>query len=142
MGAEVICADNGRPPLVIKGGQPLRGISYDMPMASAQVKSCVLLAGMYAEGQTCVREPAPTRDHTERMLTAFGYPVTTKDSLICLEGGGSLTACDIDVPGDISSSAFFMVGASIAEGSDILLEHVGINPTRTGVIDILKADGR
>ena len=141
MGAEIDSAENGRPPLNIKGGKSLKGISYDMPMASAQVKSCLLLAGMYAKGKTCVTEPAPTRDHTERMLTAFGYPVSSNDSIICIEGGGRLTACDIDVPGDISSAAFFMVAASIAEGSDLTLEHVGINPTRTGVIDILMLMG-
>ncbi|MCW9057077.1 MAG: 3-phosphoshikimate 1-carboxyvinyltransferase, partial [Gammaproteobacteria bacterium] len=141
MGAEINSADNGRPPLKIKGGKALKGIHYDMPMASAQVKSCLLLAGMYADGQTCVTEPAPTRDHTERMLTAFGYPVTTRNSTICIQGGGQLTACDIDVPADISSAAFFMVAASIAEGSDLTLEHVGINPTRTGIIDILKLMG-
>ena len=141
MGAEIDSAENGRPPLKIKGAKPLKGISYDMPMASAQVKSCLLLAGIYAEGQTCVSEPAPTRDHTERMLRAFGYHVTSKNSMICVEGGGRLTACDIDVPADISSAAFFMVAASIAEGSDLTLEHVGVNPTRTGVIDILKLMG-
>jgi 3-phosphoshikimate 1-carboxyvinyltransferase len=112
-----------------------------MPMASAQVKSCCLLAGLYAEGKTCVTEPAPTRDHTERMLTAFGWPVEVKGSTVCLQGPAKLTACDVDVPADISSSAFFMVGASIAAGSDITLEHVGINPTRTGVIDILRLMG-
>lgn len=121
----------------------LTGINYTLPMASAQVKSCVLLAGLYAQGQTCVIEPAPTRDHTERMLQGFGYPLEVKKlddqhSKICLQGGGQLTACDIDVPADISSAAFFMVGASIAEGSDITLQHVGINPTRTGIINILK----
>lgn len=141
MGAKVDTEEGGKPPLKIKGGQPLKGIDYDLPMASAQVKSCMLLAGMYAEGKTCVTEPAPTRDHTERMLNAFGYPVTTTGSTMCIEGGGKLTACDIDVPADISSAAFFMVGASIAEGSDITLQHVGINPTRTGVIDILKLLG-
>ncbi|MCW9012904.1 MAG: 3-phosphoshikimate 1-carboxyvinyltransferase [Gammaproteobacteria bacterium] len=141
MGARVETAAGGKPPLKIKGGQPLKGIHYDMPVASAQVKSCLLLAGMYAEGTTCVTEPAPTRDHTERMLTAFGYPVSRTGSTMCIEGGGQLTACDIDVPADISSAAFFMVGASIARNSDITLLHVGINPTRTGVIDILKLMG-
>ena len=141
MGAIVETAAEGRPPLKISGGKPLHGINYVMPMASAQVKSCCLLAGLYAEGKTCVTEPAPTRDHTERMLTAFGVPVEVNDSTMCLEGPAKLTACDIDVPADISSSAFFMVGASIAQGSDITLEHVGINPTRTGVIDILKLMG-
>jgi len=141
MGAKIETADDGRPPLRISGGQSLNGIEYDMPMASAQVKSCCLLAGLYANGKTCVTEPAPTRDHTERMLAAFGWPLNKKGSTVCLQGPAKLTACDIDVPADISSSAFFMVGASIAEGSDILLEHVGINPTRTGVIDILKLMG-
>lgn len=141
MGAQVDTAEGGRPPLRIKGGAPLKGIEYDMPMASAQVKSCLLLAGIYAQGKTCVTEPAPTRDHTERMLAAFGYPVSQNGSTRCVEGGGKLTACDIDVPADISSAAFFMVAASIADGSDITLQHVGINPTRTGVIDILKRMG-
>ena len=146
MGAQVDTAEGGRPPLKIHGGSKMKGIHYDMPMASAQVKSCLLLAGMYAEGETSVVEPAPTRDHTERMLTAFGYPVKTqKDEAglnkMSLQGGGKLTACDIDVPTDISSAAFFMVMGAIAKDSDILIKHVGINPTRTGVIDILKLMG-
>ncbi len=141
MGAKVETDEAGRPPLHIHGGQALKGMHYDMPMASAQVKSCCLLAGLYAKGKTCVTEPAPTRDHTERMLNAFGWPVIHEGNNICVEGQAKLTACDIDVPADISSSAFFMVGASIAEGSDVVLEHVGINPTRTGVIDILKLMG-
>jgi len=141
MGAKVDAEKGGRPPLKIHGGQAMKGINYTLPMASAQVKSCLLLAGMYAEGTTCVTEPATTRDHTERMLNAFGYPVVTKNNQMCIEGGGRLIACDIDVPADISSAAFFLVGASIAEGSDITLQHVGINPTRTGVIDILKLMG-
>lgn len=141
MGAVVETAAEGKPPLKISGGHQLHGINYVMPMASAQVKSCCLLAGLYAQGKTCVTEPAPTRDHTERMLSAFGVPVEVNDSTMCLQGPAKLTACDIDVPADISSSAFFMVGASIAQGSDITLEHVGINPTRTGVIDILKLMG-
>jgi 3-phosphoshikimate 1-carboxyvinyltransferase len=141
MGAKVETGAEGRPPLKISGGQTLKGINYEMPMASAQVKSCCLLAGLYANGKTCVTEPAPTRDHTERMLAAFGWPLNKNGSTFCVDGPAKLKACDIDVPADISSSAFFMVGASIAEGSDILLEHVGINPTRTGVIDILKLMG-
>ena len=104
MGAVVETAAEGRPPLKISGGKKLHGINYEMPMASAQVKSCCLLAGLYAEGRTCVTEPAPTRDHTERMLTAFGVPVEVNDSTMCLEGPTKLTACDIDVPADISSS--------------------------------------
>jgi 3-phosphoshikimate 1-carboxyvinyltransferase len=127
--------------LKISGGQTLRGIDYVMPVASAQVKSSLLLAGLYAEGKTCVTEPAPTRDHTERMLSGFGYTVERSGNRVCLEGGGRLHAATIDVPADISSAAFFMVGASIAAGSDLLLEHVGVNPTRIGVINILREMG-
>ncbi len=141
MGARIDTTEAGTPPLHIHGGAPLKGIDFQMKVASAQVKSCLLLAGLYAEGQTCVTEPAPTRDHTERMLEGFGYPVQREGSRICVKIGGKLTACDIDVPADISSAAFFMVGASIAEGSDLTLEHVGINPTRIGVINILRAMG-
>jgi len=133
--------NDGKAPLKIKGGSELKGIHYDMPIASAQVKSCLLLAGMYAEGETSVTEPGVTRDHTERMLRAFQYPVKTEGNKISIEGGHSLKACDLQVPGDISSAAFFMVGASIAEGSELLIKNVGINPTRTGVIDILKLMG-
>ncbi len=141
MGAEIESTEGGRPPLKIHGGRKLQGIHYDLPMASAQVKSCVLLAGLYAQGRTSVTEPAPTRDHTERMLRGFGYAVQDSDGVIGLEGGGQLKAATIDVPGDISSAAFFLVAASIAPGSDLLLNHVGINPTRVGVINILKAMG-
>jgi 3-phosphoshikimate 1-carboxyvinyltransferase len=142
MGAKVDTAEGGKPPLKIHGGQTLHGIDYVMPMASAQVKSCLLLAGMYAQGTTRVTEPAPTRDHTERMLTAFGYPVKREgNATVVIQGGGKLKACDIDVPADISSAAFFMVGASIAKDADVTLQHVGINPTRTGIIDILKLMG-
>jgi 3-phosphoshikimate 1-carboxyvinyltransferase len=141
MGAEIGTTEKGTSPLHIKGGSPLKGIHYDMPMASAQVKSCLLLAGLYAEGETSVTEPAPTRDHTERMLQGFGYPVEKQGSTVTIRSGGKLTACDIDVPSDISSAAFFMVGAAISRDSDVTLKHVGINPTRTGVIDILKLMG-
>jgi 3-phosphoshikimate 1-carboxyvinyltransferase len=141
MGAEIVAADGGRPPLRIQGGRRLRGIDYTMPMASAQVKSCVLLAGLYAEGETVVTEPAPTRDHTERMLRGFGYTVSVQGATVRVRGGGRLKACAIDVPADISSATFFLVGAAIAPGSDLILEHVGINPTRTGVINILKLMG-
>jgi 3-phosphoshikimate 1-carboxyvinyltransferase len=141
MGAVVETAEGGRPPLRIRGGQKLKAIDYVMPMASAQVKSCVLLAGLYAEGTTRVTEPAPTRDHTERMLTGFGYPVKREGAVAELIGGGKLTATKIEVPADISSATFFMVAASIAPGSDITLTHVGINPTRIGVINILRQMG-
>ncbi|UTA81659.1 bifunctional prephenate dehydrogenase/3-phosphoshikimate 1-carboxyvinyltransferase [Halomonas sp. XH26] len=141
MGATIDTAEGGRPPLKIKGGAALKGLYYDMPMASAQVKSCLLLAGMYAEGETRVREPAPTRDHTERMLNGFGYEVSREGDTCWLQGGGKLTAGPIDVPSDISSATFFLVAAAITPGADITLEHVGINPTRVGVINILSLMG-
>ncbi len=141
MGAEIATAEGGTPPLRISGGSSLHGIHYEMPVASAQVKSSVLLAGLYADGETCVTEPAPTRDHTERMLSGFGYDIRREGSTVCLNGGGTLKATTIDVPADISSAAFFMVAASITPGADLWLEHVGVNPTRTGVIDILRLMG-
>ncbi len=146
MGANIQTATGGMPPLKMSNGQNLKAIHYDMPMASAQVKSCVLFAGLFAEGTTTVIEPAPTRDHTERMLNGFGYQVTSKKlddsrSEISLVGGGELTASDIDVPSDISSAAFFMVAGAIAPEANLVIEHVGINPTRTGIIDILKLMG-
>lgn len=140
MGA-VIDSHDERPPLTVRGGQSLKGIHYVMPMASAQVKSCVLLAGLYAEGRTSVIEPAPTRDHTERMLQGFGYAVDSENGVISLSGGGNLQGAQLDIPADISSAAFFLVAASISEGSDLILEHVGINPTRSGVITILTLMG-
>ncbi len=141
MGARIDTNEGGRPPLRIHGRQTLRGIDYKMPVASAQVKSSLLLAGLYAEGETVVVEPAPTRDHTERMLRGFGYDVQVEDGRVRVRGGGKLTACDIDVPADISSATFFLIGAAISEGSELVLEHVGINPTRIGVINILKLMG-
>ena len=141
MGAIIETGEGGRPPLKIRGGQTLTGIHYDMPVASAQVKSCLLLAGLYAEGLTSVTEPAPTRDHTERMLEGFGYHVHRDTSTSSVAGGGQLTATAIDVPADISSAAFFLVAASIAPDSDLVLRHVGMNPTRIGVINILQAMG-
>ena len=141
MGARIDSASGGTAPLQVHAVASLRGIDYPLPVASAQVKSCLLLAGMYADGETCISEPAPTRDHTERMLQGFGYPVSASAGRVCLRGGGRLQACDIDVPADISSAAFFLVGASIAPGSDLVLEHVGVNPTRDGVINILRQMG-
>lgn len=141
MGADIETGEGGTPPLRIRGNRPLKGIDYKLPMASAQVKSCVLLAGLYASGETCVTEPAPTRDHTERMLRGFGYGVKTDSGQVTLNSGGVLQGGPIDVPSDISSATFFMVAASIAEGSDITLSHVGINPTRIGVINILRLMG-
>jgi 3-phosphoshikimate 1-carboxyvinyltransferase len=141
MGASIDSQPGGRAPLQVRASKGLRAIEYDMPVASAQVKSCLLLAGLYAEGVTVVREPAPTRDHSERMLRAFGCEVDIDGAEIRMAGGQALTACDVEVPADISSAAFFMVAASIAPGSDIILQHVGVNPTRTGVIDILQLMG-
>lgn len=141
MGARIGATGEDTAPLVIEPVEHLSGIDYSMPVASAQVKSSVLLAGLYAQGETCVSEPAPTRDHTERMLTGFGYSVRRKRGRVCLVGGGRLTGCRLRIPADISSAAFFLVGASIAPGSDLTLEGVGINPTRVGVINILRAMG-
>ncbi|MFL0809509.1 MAG: bifunctional prephenate dehydrogenase/3-phosphoshikimate 1-carboxyvinyltransferase [Agarilytica sp.] len=141
MGAEIETAEQGRPPLKITGKRTLKGIDYKLPMASAQVKSCLLLAGLYSQGETVVTEPAPTRDHTERMLRGFGYEVKTEGNRISLQGGGKLTARDIDIPADISSATFFLVAAAITPGSDLTLTHVGINPTRVGVLNILKLMG-
>ncbi len=141
MGARIEATGEGTAPLRILPPERLRGIDYPMPVASAQVKSALLLAGLYAEGETCVTEPAPTRDHTERMLQGFGWDVRREGDRVCLSGGGRLRACDLEVPADISSAAFFLVGASIAPGSDLILEHVGINPTRDGVITILRLMG-
>lgn len=146
MGARIQTADGGLPPLKTSENTQLKAIDYVMPMASAQVKSCVLFAAMYAQGTTTVVEPAPTRDHTEKMLNGFGYSVISEklDSMrtkVTINGGGELIASDIDVPSDISSAAFFLVAACIAEEADLVVEHVGINPTRTGIIDILKLMG-
>jgi len=136
MGIRVDTTEGGRPPMTIHGGKP-QAIHYQVPMASAQVKSCVLFAGLYADGQTSVTEPEPTRDHTERMLRGFGYEVTSVGNKTILSGDGKLQGMTIDIPADISSAAFFMVAACIAPDSRILLKHVGINPTRDGVIKIL-----
>lgn len=141
MGVKIDTAAEGRPPLTISASDELTAIHYDMPMASAQVKSCILLAGLYANGETSVTEPAPTRDHTERMLRGFGYDVQREGNRISLVGGKALKACQIEVPADISSATFFMVAAAIAPGSDVTLRHVGLNPTRDGVINILRLMG-
>jgi len=141
MGAVITTTEAGTAPLKISGTAALHGIDYDMPVASAQVKSCLLLAGLYAAGETRIREPAPTRDHTERMLTSFGYAWHRDGSRITIAPGGRLRASQVDVPGDISSAAFFLVGAALAENSDLTLRHVGMNPTRTGVVEILRQMG-
>ena len=141
MGAVIEATEKGTAPLTVRGQSNLQGIHYDMPIASAQVKSCLLLAGLYAKGETSVTEPAPTRDHTERMLSGFSHPVKQDGNKVTISRQGKLVATDIDVPSDISSAAFFLVGASIAPDSDLTLKHVGINPTRTGVINILQLMG-
>ncbi len=141
MGARVLPSASGTPPLRIEGARSLTGIDYCMPVASAQVKSSLLLAGLYASARTCIQEPVQTRDHTERMLAGFGYPVERAAGKVCLRGGGRLQGMTVQIPGDFSSAAMFMVGAAIAPGSDLLIEQVGVNPTRVGAIDILRAMG-
>ncbi|MEX0965424.1 MAG: bifunctional prephenate dehydrogenase/3-phosphoshikimate 1-carboxyvinyltransferase [Pseudohongiellaceae bacterium] len=142
MGANIVTGATGTGPLKIQGAK-LKGFSYQMPIASAQVKSCLLLAGLYAEGETRIVEPAPCRDHTERMLQGFGYAVAVdpQQRSSAVTGGGELKAAEIDVPADISSAAFFLVAAAITPESDLTLRHVGVNPTRVGVINILRAMG-
>jgi 3-phosphoshikimate 1-carboxyvinyltransferase len=140
MGA-MITTHDGRPPVLLQGGRQLSGIDYAMPMASAQVKSAVLLAGLSAKGRTRVTEPAPTRDHTERMLTAFGVHVERNGSTVGLVGGQPLTGTHIEVPADFSSAAFFLVAGALAAEEGLRLRNVGINPTRTGLLDMLQLMG-
>jgi 3-phosphoshikimate 1-carboxyvinyltransferase len=141
MGASIEAAESGTPPLRVHGGQSLCGIDYASPIASAQVKSAVLLGGLYAEGETGVTEPKPTRDYTERMLRAFGWPVEFEPGRVRLSGGHTLRATDIAVPADFSSAAFFIVAAAIVPGSQLLLRGVGMNPRRTGLLHALRAMG-
>ena len=140
MGAS-ISTTHGCPPILIKGGQSLRGIIYDMPEASAQVKSCLLFAGLYAAGETRIIEHALSRDHTERMLRAFSYPICKSGNGITINGGSECQGTDVMVPGDLSSAAFFIVAATLIPESELLIRNVGINPTRTGILDILKRMG-
>jgi 3-phosphoshikimate 1-carboxyvinyltransferase len=140
MGAR-IDAEGGLPPLRIHPAEALQGIEFEATIASAQVKSAILLAGLYARGATVVREPQPTRDYTERMLRAFGYPIEFAPGVARLEGGARLLATDVSVPADFSSAAFFIVGASVIPGSQILLPRVGMNPRRTGLLHVLRAMG-
>ena len=142
MGAQIETTARNTAPLRIQaaaGG--LAGISYKSPVASAQVKSGILLAGLYARGRTEVFEPEPSRDHTERMLRAFGVQVDAAPGRAAVVGGQALRASNVEVPADISSATFFMLGAAIVPGSELLLSDVGINPTRTGVIEILRRMG-
>ncbi|ROU05860.1 3-phosphoshikimate 1-carboxyvinyltransferase [Lysobacter enzymogenes] len=141
MGARIDSEDGGLPPLRIHGGRALRGIEYTLPVASAQVKSALLLAGLYAQGETVVREPHPTRDYTERMLAAFGWPIEFSPGHARLSGGHALRATDVAVPADFSSAAFFLVAASVVPGSELSLEAVGMNPRRTGLLSALRLMG-
>ncbi|MEK4385425.1 3-phosphoshikimate 1-carboxyvinyltransferase [Solibacillus sp. FSL W7-1464] len=141
MGAQIAGRDNGQyTPLAIQGG-PLKAIDYKMPVASAQVKSAILLAGIRAEGTTVVREEEISRDHTERMLRQFGATVTVEDGVVSLQGGQTLTGTHVNVPGDISSAAFFLVAGAIAKNSKIVLKNVGINETRDGILEVLQQMG-
>jgi 3-phosphoshikimate 1-carboxyvinyltransferase len=140
MGADILTTD-GKPPVTVRPVSQLNGIDYALPVASAQVKSAILLAGLYAQGVTQVTEPAPTRDHSERMLRGFGVQIDTSGPRVRLAGGQKLTGARIEVPGDISSAAFFLVAGCLAGADDFVVENVGVNPTRTGVIDILKLMG-
>ena len=141
MGARIEAREGGLPPLRIDISNGLQAIDFTNEVASAQVKSAVLLAGLYAEGETRVFEPQPTRDYTERMLAALGWPVWIEGNEVRLEGGHALRAADIDVPADFSSAAFFLVAASIIQGSDLTLESIGINPRRTGLLSALRLMG-
>ena len=139
MGADIRGRANGQfTPLAIQG-TALQAIDYQMPVASAQVKSAILLAGLHATGTTIVREDVVSRDHTERMLRQFGVAITTDDGVTSLTGGQTLTATHVAVPGDISSAAFFLVAGAIVPHSKVVLNNVGMNPTRDGIIDVLRA---
>ena len=141
MGGVIESDCDGTPPLQIRGGLRLKGINYEMPVASAQVKSAILLAALYADGETTVIEPAVTRDHTERMLKTLGADISVGEGRISIQGGQTLTAGELRVPGDLSSAAFLMLAATIATDANIVIPDVGINATRTGVIEILTAMG-
>lgn len=140
MGAQ-IQTNEGCPPVIVKSGHALHGITYEMPQASAQVKSCLLLAGLYADGETTIIEPETTRDHTERMLATLSYPIDRIGKSITINASHECIGSDIQVPGDLSSAAFFIIAATITPGSNLCIRNVGINPTRTGVIEILNQMG-
>ena len=141
MGALIDSEPGGLPPLRIRGGANLRGVETTTAVASAQVKSALLLAGLYADGETSVREPHPTRDYTERMLAAFGWPIEFAPGVARLRGGHRLTAIDVDVPADFSSAAFFIVAATLIPGSELRIEAVGMNSRRTGLLEALRLMG-
>lgn len=141
MGALIETGEGGLPPLCIRGGRSLTGIDFTPPVASAQVKSALLLAGLYADGETSITELHPTRDYTERMLAACGWPVEYSPGTARLSGGHDLRPIDIDVPADFSSAAFFIVAATLVLGSEMRLRKVGMNPRRTGLLHVLRAMG-
>lgn len=138
MGARIETSPDGTAPLRISGNPALEGIHYELPVASAQVKSCILLAGLFASGTTCVVEPGKSRDHTERMLPLFGVKVTGH---CCVQGPARLHASEVTVPADISSAAFFLVAAALVEGSDLLIRRVGLNATRDGILHVMERMG-
>ncbi|PAQ16187.1 3-phosphoshikimate 1-carboxyvinyltransferase [Bacillaceae bacterium SAOS 7] len=141
MGAQISGREDGRfTPLAVQG-TTLTAMHYELPMASAQVKSAVIFAGLQANGETVITEPLPTRDHTEKMIEQFGGKITRRDNEIIVTGGQSFKGTDIYVPGDISSAAFFLVAGAIAPNSEIILKNVGLNPTRTGIIDVMRKMG-
>ncbi len=141
MGANISVSESGTLPLRFGPVDKISAIDYELPVASAQLKSCLLLAGLYSEGGIRITEPAISRDHTERMLSGFAAELELSGSTVSLSGGQTLKASDVSVPADISSAAFFMVGAAISKGSDLLLKNIGINPTRNAVIILLKEMG-
>lgn len=141
MGGQIETSKEGTAPILVRGGKRLEGIEYRLPVASAQLKSALLLAGLYARGETAIMEPFPTRDHTERMLQHFGYQLSQVDNRVSLVGGAELKAADIAIPADISAAAFFIVAATICAGSELRLKRVGINSTRIGLFNILKSMG-
>ncbi|HET7925536.1 MAG TPA: 3-phosphoshikimate 1-carboxyvinyltransferase, partial [Rhodanobacteraceae bacterium] len=141
MGASIAAEPGDLPPLRVRGGCALQGIEYTPPVASAQVKSAILLAGLYAKGETTVRETHPTRDYTERMLAAFGWPISFSPGHASLTSGHRLTATDVAVPADFSSAAFFIVAAALVSGSELRLRSIGLNPRRTGLLAVLRAMG-
>lgn len=141
MGADITTTQDGRPPVRIHGTPKLRALDYALPVASAQVKSAVLLAGLRAFGRTRVTEPAPSRDHTERMLSAFGVEVLRDGATVAVEGGQRLTGRPVTVPADFSSAAFFLVAGCLAAERGLLLRNVGVNPTRTGLLEMLRLMG-
>jgi 3-phosphoshikimate 1-carboxyvinyltransferase len=141
MGAAIESDCDGTPPLQLSGGLRLHAIDYDLPIASAQVKSAILLAGIYADGRTSVTEPAVTRDHTERMLSLMGVDISARGGTISIAGGQDLRGCAVEVPGDFSSATFIILATLLSQDADIIIKNVGVNPTRTGIIEILKEMG-